>query len=132
SLLMVSRFREGLRAGLGDKAAAADALRHAGPTIVLSGAAVLIGFVALATTPVNELRSVAVGGVLVVCVSVLVATTLLPGVLAWVGRRLEAGRIWKSSRPRSPRWTSWGRFVTDRPVLVLVLAGVPMCALALQ
>ncbi len=132
SLLVVSRFREALHAGLGDKAAAEDALRHAGPTIALSGAAVLIGFAALATTPVNELRSVAVGGVLVVCVSVLVATTLLPGVLAWLGTRLEAGHVWRSSRPRGRRWGKWGRFVTDRPVLVLALAGVPMCALALQ
>jgi putative drug exporter of the RND superfamily len=81
---------------------------------------------------VNELRSVAVGGVLVVCVSVLVATTLLPGVLAVLGRRLDAGRIWRPKGTRSPRWTRWGRFVTERPLLVLVLAGVPMCALALE
>jgi len=65
SLLVVQRFREEMRAGDDPVRAAREALRHAGPTILLSGSAVAIGFGALALIRVNELRSVAVGGLVV-------------------------------------------------------------------
>jgi RND superfamily putative drug exporter len=86
---VLARFREELRAGYERELAARRALSHAGPTILLSGCAVAIGFAALAVMPVNELRSVAVGGLLVTGVSMLVATTLLPGILA--GTRAPRG-----------------------------------------
>src|SRR6476646_821021 len=93
SLLVLARFREELRAGHDRERAAREALRHAGPTILLSGSAVAIGFGALAVIPVNELRSVAIGGLLVTAVSMLVATTLLPVALATLGSRVDAGRL---------------------------------------
>lgn len=71
ALLTVSRFREELAAGRAPHDAAAHAARSAGHTIILSGAAVLIGFVALVLVPLNELRSIAAGGALVVIFSVL-------------------------------------------------------------
>src|SRR5206468_5301674 len=75
ALLMVSRFREARAAGAGATQAAEVAARQAGHTIALSGVAVSIGFAALLLVPLNELRSVAVGGLVVVTVSVLLATT---------------------------------------------------------
>src|SRR5439155_1071111 len=97
ALLMVSRFREARAAGAGATQAAEVAARQAGHTIALSGVAVSIGFAALLLVPLNELRSVAVGGLVVVTVSVLLATTLLPGVLAWLGPRVDLGHV-----PRRP------------------------------
>ena len=47
SLLVLARFREELRVGHERELAAREALRHAGPTILLSGCAVAIGFSAL-------------------------------------------------------------------------------------
>jgi len=131
SLLIVSRFRDELRAGLERTRAAAEALTHAGPTILLSGLAVAIGFGALAMTPVNELRSVAVGGLLVTGVSILVATTLLPGLLALLGHRIDAGRVKRSSRDH-PQWSRWADAVTRHPARVLAICGLPVCALAWQ
>jgi RND superfamily putative drug exporter len=93
SLLVLQRFRDELRTGDDPHRAARAALRHAGPTILISGTAVAIGFGALALIPVNELRSVAIGGLLVTAVSMLVATTLLPRILAALGARVDAGRV---------------------------------------
>ena len=144
ALLTVSRFREAVAAGRSVTHAAEDAARYAGRTIVLSGLAVIIGFGALLSVPVNELRSVAVGGLLVVVVSVLLAATLLPGVLVWVGPMLPRGRApvgpgarqrWWHWRPRTrpaDRWRWWSGVVTRRPVAVLVLAGAPVVLLAVQ
>jgi RND superfamily putative drug exporter len=133
-LLTVSRFRESLTAGRTARAAAVDAARHAGHTVMVSGAAVALGFAALVLVPLNEIRSVAIGGLLVAAVSALLATTLLPGLLAWLGTRVDAGQLWR----RSPRhtahgwWRRWGYWVAARPKRVLVVAGTPVLILSLQ
>jgi RND superfamily putative drug exporter len=131
SLLIVGRFRDEIRAGHERRRAAVQALRHAGPTIILSGLAVAIGFGALAATPVNELRSVAVGGLLVTGVSILVSTTLPPGLLALLGSRVDAGRVKRSSRVH-PRWNRWADAITRHPARVLALCGLPVCVLSWQ
>ena len=89
ALLIVSRFREALAAGHEPEDAATIALRHAGHTVLLSALAVVISFAALLSVRANELRSIATGGLLAVGISAAVATTLLPGVLAWLGPRVE-------------------------------------------
>src|SRR5207248_3000912 len=53
SLLVLQRFRGELRVYDDARHAARAALRHAGPTILISGTAVAIGFGALAIIPVN-------------------------------------------------------------------------------
>ena len=133
ALLVVGRFREGLFAGLSSRDAAVDAGDQAGHTILLSGASVCIGFAALIGIPVNELRSLAVGGLLVIVMAVLLAVTLLPALLAMLGKKVN----WLSIRRRdtgkgSERWRSWGRFVCTHPGMVLLVAGIPVAALALQ
>ena len=130
ALLSVSRFREARAAG---EAPDAAARRGAGATIALSGVPVAIGFLALLLVPLHELRSAALGGLLVTLVSVLLATTLLPVLLAWLGPRLEAGRLWRLDREAErARYRRWARFVVARPGLVLVLALPPLLLLAAQ
>ncbi len=133
ALLVVGRFREGLFAGLSPRDAAIDAGDHAGHTILLSGASVCIGFAALIGIPVNELKSLAVGGLLVIIMAVLLAVTLLPALLAMLGNKVN----WLSIRRRdtgggSERWRRWGGFVCAHPVMVLLVAGIPIATLALQ
>ncbi len=134
ALLTVSRFREALRNGCDARTAAEEAARHAGGTIALSGTTVAIGFSALLLVPLNELQSIAVGGVLVVAFSVLVAATLLPGLLAWIGPRINGGRIRARVVRRLPAfpWHRWGAWVVAHPIRVLILAGVPLLLLASQ
>jgi RND superfamily putative drug exporter len=141
SLLVVQRFRQTAaqqrvvdaeQEGAHWSRCAIDALRSAGPTILLSGTAVAIGFSALALVPVNELRSVAVGGLIVTVVSMLIATTLLPGVLATLGRRVDWGRLPLVRRRAGIDWSRWAAFVTRYPARVLLAAGLPIALLAWQ
>jgi putative drug exporter of the RND superfamily len=132
ALLTVSRFREARGAGAAAAEAAADAARHAGGTVVLSGLTVAVGFLALLPVPLAELRSAALGGLLVSVVSVLVAATLLPATLAWLGPRLELGRWRTLGDDRGERWRGWSRRVCARPWTVLVVAGLPLLLLAAQ
>ena len=131
ALLLVSRFREARVRGLGCEAAAVEAASHAGHSILLSGAAVLVGFLALLFVPVTDLRSIAIGGALVTAVSALLATTLLPALLASAGHRIEIGRI-RRSATTAAGWTRWSRAVVGRPLLVILIAGVPVALLAWQ
>ncbi len=132
ALLTVSRFRESQAAGRSREEAAAEAAAYAGSTVALSGAAVAIGFLALFAVRLNELRSAALGGVLVVVVSVAFNVTLLPGVLAWLGPRLDAGRLPWRRRATGERWEPWGRWVVRHPRTVLLAAGLPLVLLAAQ
>lgn len=133
ALLMVSRFREAAAAGRDPAAAAVEAAREGGHTIALSGLAVAIGFAGLLGVQVTDLRSVAAGGFVVTLVSVLVATTLLPPALSWIGRWIDLGRILRRTNPAPHRrWRTWGTFVTGHPWRVLIVASLPVLALAAQ
>ncbi len=134
ALLTVSRFREALAAGASVADAVAATRRQAGHTIMLSGVAVAVGFAALLVAPATELRSAAVGGLLVVVGAVLAATTLLPSLLALLGRRVDAGRIGGARAGAMGReaWRRWGRCVVRRPWQVLVVASLPLALLAWQ
>src|ERR1700689_795744 len=93
ALLMVSRFREAISAGHDGPAAAVIAARQAGHTLLISASTVAIGFLALLTVPISEVRSIGIAGFLVAGMSLLLTTTLVPAVLAILGPRIDAGRL---------------------------------------
>ena len=113
SLLVVSRWREERAAGMSNEAAVGEAMRHAGRAVVFSGLTVAIGLLSMIVLPVPMLRSVGYGGVLVPLVSVLVAVTLLPVILASAGPRLDWPRL-RTERRASVVFSSWAGFVYRR------------------
>jgi RND superfamily putative drug exporter len=110
SLLVVSRWREERAAGRPNAEAVLVAMTRAGRAVVFSGLTVAIGLLSMIVLPVPMLRSVGYGGVLVPLVSVLVAVTLLPVVLASVGPRLDWPRLRTERRP-SRVFSSWADLV---------------------
>jgi RND superfamily putative drug exporter len=113
SLLVVSRWREERAAGRDNAAAVVEAMTHAGRAVVFSGLTVAIGLLSMIVLPVPMLRSVGFGGVLVPLVSVLVAVTLLPVILATVGPRLDWPRL-RTERSASKLFSAWARGVYRR------------------
>lgn len=89
ALLAVSRFREELRRGRDVEAAVRRTAATAGRAIAFSGLAVLIGLSGLFVFGLRVLTSMAIGGSLVVAISVLAALTLLPALLGVLGDRIE-------------------------------------------
>jgi RND superfamily putative drug exporter len=110
SLLVVSRWREERAAGQDNQTAVLHAMEHAGRAVVFSGLTVAIGLLAMIVLPVPMLRSVGIGGVLVPLVSVAVAVTLLPVILASVGPRLDWPRL-RTERTASRAFSAWARGV---------------------
>jgi putative drug exporter of the RND superfamily len=139
ALLMVSRFREAISAGLDGPAASVMAARQAGHTLLISSSTVAIGFLALLTVPISEIRSIGVAGFLVAAISVLLANTLVPAVLALLGPRINAGHLPFTPRLDGQRaarignrWRQWGKVIVAHPWLALFLAGAPLLLLAWQ
>ena len=85
SLFIVSRFRRELHEGATPDQALERAMTSSGTAVVFSGAAVAVSLAALFAIDVNALRSMAVGAIVVVCISMLASITLLPALLAAVG-----------------------------------------------
>jgi RND superfamily putative drug exporter len=139
ALLMVGRFREALCAGYRPVEGSCVAARQAGHTLLVSASTVAIGFAALLTVPVSEIRSIGVAGFVVAGTSVLLANTVLPAGLSLLGKKIDAGTIsakqsWNpfASFDACAGWRRWGRAVTGHPWTALVFAGIPLLLLASQ
>ncbi len=139
ALLMVSRVREALADGYDPGPAADIAGGQAGRTLVISATTVAIGFSALLTVPISELRSIGIAGLLVTVFSVILCTFILPWVLGLLGHRINALRVRLPARKTrdslgaaSERWVRWGSAITRRPWTALLVAGTPLLILALQ
>ena len=118
SLLVVTRFREELARGARRQIAAANTLATAGRAVITSGLTVVVGFGALLFTPLIETRSVGIGGLIVVAVAVLLSITLLPALLAVLGREIDRPR-WLARRLtwyHAPQvWEKWARTPEPAP-----------------
>ena len=130
SLLVVTRWREERAHGRDNRAAVEAAMAHAGRAVVFSGLTVAVGLLALIVLPVPMLQSVGYGGVLVPLVSVAVAITLLPVVLATVGPRLDWPRVRKENSA-SRMWSAWARIVYGHRWSAAMLGTVILCVIAL-
>lgn len=132
SLLIVTRFREEMNRGRGPREAAERTIDTAGRAVITSGLTVLLGFAALLITPITETRSVGIGGLLVVTAAVLLAITLLPGVLSLIGRAIDRPR-WLAKKLawyHAPTgWERWARWLGHHPWRALVLGGVLVAAI---
>ena len=74
-----------------------------------SGLTVVVGFAALLITPLVETRSVGLGGLVVVAVAVLLSTTLLPALLAILGRVIDTAALAGAPAGMVPRPDASGR-----------------------
>ena len=153
ALLIVSRFREALAEGYDPGQAADTAAGQAGKTLLISATTVAIGFSALLTVPISELRSIGIAGLLVTVLSVILCTSILPWVLGLLGHRIDAARVRRrgtqlktgvkaqvETQVKTPdslcapseRWVRWGSIITRWPWTALLVAGVPLLILAFQ
>lgn len=129
ALLTVNRFREELTRDGDSRAAAARTVRTAGRSVAFSGLTVAVAMAGLIVPPLTFVRSIGIGGVLAVLLTVLTSVTVLPALLALLGERVNSPRrlrlnwaqTWAQSGAASAGWTAFARRVTARPWVGLVL-----------
>jgi uncharacterized membrane protein YdfJ with MMPL/SSD domain len=93
SLFILARYREEREVGRDKGEARAQALSTSGLAVTFSGMAVIISLAGLWMVDNQALRSMALGAMTVVAVSILTATTLLPALIAMLGDRVLPGGI---------------------------------------
>ena len=119
ALLMVNRFREELATSLTPPLAAANTIQTAGRSVIFSGLIVAIAMMALLVPDHTFVRSMGIGGILVIGLTVLASITAVPALLVLLGSRINSPRrfAWKftSSSHINPFWGTWADRVMRRP-----------------
>ena len=145
SLFVLARYREEVAAGRAPDEARGVALATSGVAVLFSGLTVVASLAGLFLVDTTALRSMALGSILVVAVSVLTASTLLPALISLLGHRAHEpgrllGRIAAARRARrsgraplraarAPFWERWTARIMRRPVLSIAVAGSALLAL---
>jgi uncharacterized membrane protein YdfJ with MMPL/SSD domain len=127
ALFILARHRQNMGDGLEPKEAAAQATATAGSAVVFAGATVVIALVGLVVVNIPFLTVMGLAAAATVCVAVLIALTLLPALLGFAGTRIaRVNRVlgYRPGRRAVERETAsvrWARFVTRRPLAVVVV-----------
>jgi uncharacterized membrane protein YdfJ with MMPL/SSD domain len=137
SMLVVFRYREELAHEEDPHRALETTMATAGRATLFSGATVAVGLALLVFMPLPFMRSMGVGGLLVPLVSIAASATFLPALLAVMRRGVDRWRIVprkvlaRRTSAEGGFWTTLARSIMRHPIRYLVVAGVPMLALAL-
>ena len=130
ALFVVSRFREEVRAHSIEDAVA-NTMASAGQAVLFSGITVMVGLSGLLIFHSTALRSIGLGGGMVVAVSVAAALTLLPAILSVLGSNIDRFPLvpWHGG-VASPFWHGLATRVMRRPwpVIAAVLVAVAVIA----
>ena len=152
SLFVLARYREEIRGGREPDEARRVALRTSGLAVAFSGVTVMISLAGLFLVDSTTIRSMAMGAIVVVAVSILAAMTFLPVLMRTLGTRAYArGRIAVvfglmvrglrdrrrkvgSTRPENRRadfWQRWTTRVTRRPLVAAAASAAILLVLAI-
>ncbi len=146
SLFILARYREERARGLDQDAARAEALSTSGLAVAFSGLAVIVSLAGLWMVDNQALRSMALGAMTVVAISILTATTLLPALIAMLGDRVLPGGIvakalsfigrpFKGVRRNRPEreafWVRWTTRVMARPWVAVIGVSAVLLTLAI-
>lgn len=141
SLFVVSRFREELAEGHDPTAAVVRTVRTAGRTVAFSAGTVGASLLALLVFPIGFLKSFAYAGVAVASLAGIFSVTVLPALLAVVGRRIDALSFGRRKTVATVEEGSWYRIasgVMKRPlpiatavIAILLFLGIPFLRIEL-
>lgn len=122
ALLLVNRFRKEL-SHFSVRDALIRTVETAGRSIAFSGLCVFLGLIGMLFIQVNIFQTIALGGMVVVLLSVTTALTFLPALLAVLGPNVDRLRIFRSKdNPGRSIWYKWASAIMKRPVILLVLS----------
>ncbi|MGP3938826.1 MMPL family transporter [Streptomyces sp. 6N106] len=133
-LLIVSRFREELRAGRTPAEAVAITVDTAGRTVALSGVVMTFIAVGLAFFPLGFVRALGIGAAAGLLVGALVTVTVLPALLFCLGEHVDAlSPAWlrrQGGRRDGVLWGRVARAVMQKPIAYTCAVSALLLALA--
>jgi putative drug exporter of the RND superfamily len=137
ALFIVTRYREGLKAGLSPEDATVRALNTAGRAVLFAGGTVCIALLGLLVLRMGFLNGLSLTSAMTVLIAMAAAITLLPALFGFMGVRVLSRKERRHLDDHGARdshsfgfWARWSRFVARRPVVLLIAAAALLCLLA--
>jgi len=136
ALFIVFRYRDELHAGAGVEGSITRTMATSGTAVVFAGGTVIVALLSLLVARVPILGAMGYAAAITVLVAVLTGVTLLPAILALLGRRIDAVRLRGRRRTEAAAagenvWARWAGLVTRHPwtaLIVSLLVLVPLIA----
>ncbi|MCP2274168.1 MMPL family transporter [Actinokineospora diospyrosa] len=134
ALFIVTRFRHELLAGRSVEESAAMAVGTAGSAVVTAGLTVVIALAGLSVAGIPFLTEMGLAAAGTIVVAVLIAVTLVPAMLGFIGRKALPRRSREEGSPVHVDhgfYRRWANGVTRHPWLSLVAAVVALLVVAI-
>jgi RND superfamily putative drug exporter len=142
ALFIVTRHKGFMEQGFSVEESAARAVATAGGAVVFAGGTVVVALVSLAVAQIPLVSALGYSAAVVVAIAILTAITLIPALLAIMGKRIDSLRVPFIKPPphdhRPHGWARWARFIGRIPipamlvaVAILVVLGIPILNLEL-
>jgi RND superfamily putative drug exporter len=145
ALFIVTRHRNGLKAGLSPEESAVRALNTSGRAVIFAGATVCVAMLGMLVLGLSFLNGVGIAAAVMVLISVIAAGTLLPAMLGVIGHRALSRRERRRLAADGPQdvhargfWARWAALVERRPgvlapvaLIVMVVLVIPVFSLRL-
>ncbi|MFC5288719.1 MMPL family transporter [Actinokineospora guangxiensis] len=134
ALFIINRYRHELRDGADVETAIGTAVGTAGSAVVTAGLTVVIALAGLAIAGIPFLTQMGIAAALTIVVAVLVAITLVPAVLSFLGRRALPRKEREGGPVRDRGFVAgWISAITRRalPALLLSVIGLGVIAIPL-
>jgi len=136
TLFYLRREREEKRRGAGKLEAVHTAAATSGRAVLVSGFTVIVAMAGMFFAGDNTFTAIAIGTIMVVAIAMIGSVTVVPALLAWLGDRIDKGRIpllhRRMNRGGEDGVWSWvlGKALR-RPVLAVIASGGLLVVLAL-
>ncbi len=142
ALLMVSRYRDGLRDGLDPEQSVTLSLDTSGRAVLFAGLTVVISLLGMFMMDLDAMRGVSISAIFAVLMTMSAALTLLPALLGFAGKNIDRfGLPHRKDKPGEIHrsfWWRWSRVIQAHPwpalagsTALLVLLAVPLLSLQL-
>jgi RND superfamily putative drug exporter len=135
ALLIVSRYRDGLRDGLDPEQSVLLSLDTSGRAVLFAGLTVVIAMLGMFMMNLDFVRAVSTSAILAVLLTMLAALTLLPAMLGFAGKNIDKlGLPHRKVRPGAAErsfWYRWSRVVQAHPWPALVISSALLLLLAI-
>jgi putative drug exporter of the RND superfamily len=135
ALFIVHRHRKQVLSGMDVDESIARAIGTAGSAVFFAGLTVIIALAGLTIVGIPFLSVMGLAAAATVAVAVLVALTLVPAILGFVGKRIVSEKAMARALEDKPRKEAfgyrWAKGVAKRPITAFLLIFVSLGALAI-
>ena len=145
ALFVVTRHRNGIKAGMTPEEAAVRALNTSGRAVLFAGTTVCVALLGLLVLNLGFLSGLGISAAITVLFTMATAITLLPALLGFLGPRVLSRRERRQLANDGPHeegkkgwWARWAAFVSRRPralvggaTIVMLVLAIPVLSLRL-